>query len=79
MEEYDRALKEVEEAIKVLPKPETYTKQLRALEGYASNNPKAVRRPLPSGLHYLVLGSVPEAVKQLKEFETPVPKDPLVR
>jgi tetratricopeptide (TPR) repeat protein len=123
MEEYDRALKEVEEAIKLLPKdatlhefralvlfaqkkykdaasgiyavlavgpgwnwetmsglyakPETYTKQLRALEAYARDNPKAADARFLLAYQYLVLGSVPDAVKQLKEFETLVPKDQL--
>jgi tetratricopeptide (TPR) repeat protein len=123
MEEYDRALKEVEEAIKLLPKdatlhefralvlfaqkkfqdaaagiyavlavgpgwnwetmsglyakPETYTKQLRALEAYARDNPKAADARFLLAYHYLVLNSVAEAVKQLKEFEKLVPKDQL--
>jgi tetratricopeptide (TPR) repeat protein len=124
MQDYHAALKEVEEAIKLLPKdttlhefralvlfaqkkykeaaagiyavltvgpgwnwetlsglyakPETYTKQLRALEAYVRQNPKAADGRFLLGYHYLVLGSVPEAVKQLKEFETLVPKDQLV-
>jgi hypothetical protein len=125
MEEYDKALKEVEEATKLLPKdatlhefralvlfaqkkykdaasgiyavlavgpgwnwetmsglyakPETYTKQLRALEAYSRDNPKAADARFLLAYQYLVLGSVPDAVKQLKEFETLVPKDQLAR
>jgi tetratricopeptide (TPR) repeat protein len=123
LEEYDRALREVEEAIKFLPKdttlhefralvlfaqkkykdaaagfyavlsvgpgwnwetlsglyakPETYTKQLRALEAYVHDHAKAADGRFLLAYHYLVLGSVPEAVKQLKEFERLVPKDQL--
>jgi tetratricopeptide (TPR) repeat protein len=58
-------------------KPETYTKQLRALEAYARDNPKAADARFLLAYQYLVLGSVPDAVKQLKEFETLVPKDQL--
>jgi predicted Zn-dependent protease len=122
-EEYDRALKDVEEAIKLLPKdatlhefralvlfaqgkfqdaaagiyavlavgpgwnwdtmsalyakPETYTRQLRALESYARENPKAADCHFLLAYHYLVLGSVPDAVKQFQEFEKLVPTDQL--
>ena len=122
-EQYDRALKEVEEAIKVLPKdttlhefralvlfaqgkykeaasgiyavlavgpgwnwetmsglyanPDTYTKQLRALEAYVRQNLNAADGRFLLAYHYLVLNSIPQAVTELKEFEKLVPKDQL--
>jgi tetratricopeptide (TPR) repeat protein len=57
--------------------PDTYTKQLRTLETYARNNPQASDAHFLLAYHYLVLGSVPEAVTQLKEFEKLVPSDQL--
>jgi predicted Zn-dependent protease len=123
MQDYRAAQKEVEEAIKVLPKdttlhefrslvlfaqgkykdaaagiyavlavgpgwkwetlsglyakPETYTKQLRALEAYVRDDPKSADGRFLLAYQYLVLGSVAEAVKQLKEFERLVPSDQL--
>jgi tetratricopeptide (TPR) repeat protein len=123
-EDYDRALKEVEQAIELLPKdttlhefralvlfaqgkykdaaagiyavlavgpgwnwqtlsglyanPDTYTKQLRALESYVRNNPQATDGHFLLAYQYLVIGSVPEAVTQLKDFEKLVPTDQLV-
>jgi tetratricopeptide (TPR) repeat protein len=122
-EEYDRALTEVDEAIKLLPKDatlhefralvlfaqkkykdaaagiyavlavgpgwnwetmsglyakrETYTKQLRALEAYTRDNPSAPDGHFLLAYQYLVLGSVPAATTQLKEFEKEVPSDQL--
>jgi tetratricopeptide (TPR) repeat protein len=122
-EQYDRALKEVEEAIKILPKdttlhefrslvlfaqgkykdaasgiyavlavgpgwnwetmsglyanPDTYTKQLRALEAYVRQNLNAADGRFLLAYHYLVLNSIPQAVMELKEFEKLVPKDQL--
>jgi tetratricopeptide (TPR) repeat protein len=123
-EDYGRALKEVEQAIELLPKdttlhefralvlfaqgkykdaaagiyavlavgpgwnwqtmsglyanPDTYTKQLRALEAYVRNNPQAADGHFLLAYHYLVIGSVPEAITQLKDFEKLVPTDELV-
>jgi tetratricopeptide (TPR) repeat protein len=123
-EEYDRALKEVEEAIKLLPKdatlhefralvlfaqqkykeaasgiyavlavgpgwnwatlsglygkPATYTKQLRAVEAYVRDNPTSPDGRFLLAYHYLTLGSVPDAIKELKEFEKLAPKDELI-
>jgi tetratricopeptide (TPR) repeat protein len=122
-EDYDRALKEVEQAIEVLPKdttlhefralvlfaqgkykdaaagiyavlavgpgwnwqtlsslyanPDTYTRQLRALEAYVRNNPQASDGHFLLAYQYLVIGSVPDAVTQLKDFEKLVPTDQL--
>jgi tetratricopeptide (TPR) repeat protein len=122
-EQYDRALKEVEEAIRVLPKdttlhefralvlfaqgkykdaasgiyavlavgpgwnwetmsglyanPDTYTKQLRALESYVRQNLNAADGRFLLAYHYLVLNSISQAVTELKEFEKLVPKDQL--
>jgi Tetratricopeptide repeat len=123
-EQYDTALKEVEQAIEVLPKdttlhefralvlfaqgkykdaaagiyavlavgpgwnwqtlsglyanPDTYTKQLRALESYVRNNTQAPDGHFLLAYHYLVIGSVTDAVTQLKDFEKLVPTDQLV-
>jgi predicted Zn-dependent protease len=122
-EQYERALKEIEEAIRVLPKdttlhefralvlfaqgkykeaasgiyavlavgpgwnwetmsglyanPDTYTKQLRALEAYVRQNPNAADGRFLLAYHYLCLNSIPQAVTELKEFEKLVPKDQL--
>jgi predicted Zn-dependent protease len=57
--------------------PDTYTKQLRALESYVRQNPGAADGRFLLAYHYLVLNSVPDAVKELKEFEKLVPKDQL--
>jgi hypothetical protein len=123
LKNYDTALMEVEEAIKLLPKdatlhefralvlfsqnkykeaaagvyavlavgpgwnwatlsglyanPDNYTKQLRDLEAYARNNPTVAEAHFLLAYHYLVIESVPEAVKQLKRFEKLVPSDQL--
>jgi tetratricopeptide (TPR) repeat protein len=58
-------------------KPETYTKQLRGLESYVRENLKAADGRFLLAYQYLVLGNVPEAVKQLQEFEKVVPSDEL--
>jgi tetratricopeptide (TPR) repeat protein len=122
-EQYDKALNDVEEAIKLLPKdttlhefralvlfaqgkykeaaagiyavlavgpgwnwetmsglygnPDTYTKQLRALESYVRQNLNAADGRFLLAYHYLVLNSIPQAVTELKEFEKLVPKDEL--
>jgi tetratricopeptide (TPR) repeat protein len=57
--------------------PDTYTKQLRALEAYAKENPKAAYANFLLAYHYLVLGSKDDAVKQLKRVVELEPKDKL--
>jgi len=57
--------------------PDTYTKQLRALEAYVRNNSQAADGHFLLAYHYLVIGSVPEAINQLKDFEKLVPTDQL--
>jgi predicted Zn-dependent protease len=58
-------------------KPDTYTKQLRALESYMRENPKAPDGHFLLAYQYLVLGAVPDGVKQLHQFENLVPSDQL--
>jgi tetratricopeptide (TPR) repeat protein len=57
--------------------PEVYTKQLRALEDYTHKHSDASEAHFLLAYHYLVLKYVPQAVKQLNEFEKLVPKDKL--
>jgi tetratricopeptide (TPR) repeat protein len=122
-EDYERARKEIEQAIELLPKdatlhefralvlfaqgkyrdaaagiyavlavgpgwnwqtmsslyanPDTYTKQLRALETYVRSNAQASDGHFLLAYHYLVIGSVPDAITQLKDFQKLVPTDQL--
>jgi tetratricopeptide (TPR) repeat protein len=57
--------------------PDTYTKQLRALETYTGEHPDAAYARFLQAYHYLVLGSKDAAVKQLKEVVRLQPKDQL--
>jgi predicted Zn-dependent protease len=57
--------------------PETYTRQLRALEEYSRKHPDASDAHFLLAYQYLVLNHVPQALKQLDEFEKLVPKDKL--
>jgi tetratricopeptide (TPR) repeat protein len=59
------------------PNTDTYTKQLRALETYSHDNPKAAYAHFLRAYHYLVLGNKDAAVKQLKEVVELQPKDKL--
>jgi predicted TPR repeat methyltransferase len=59
------------------PNVDTYTKQLRALEAYAKDNPKAAYANFLLAYHYLVLGSKDAAVQQLKRVVELEPKDKL--
>jgi tetratricopeptide (TPR) repeat protein len=59
------------------PNPETYTKQLRALEDYSHKHPEASDAHFLLAYQYLVLNHVPAAVKQLDQFEKLVPQDKL--
>jgi tetratricopeptide (TPR) repeat protein len=56
---------------------DTYTKQLRALEAYVRDNPNASDGRFLVAYQYLVMGAVPNAVRQLQEFEKIVPGDQL--
>jgi tetratricopeptide (TPR) repeat protein len=58
-------------------KPDTYTKQLRELETYSKDNPKAAFANFLLAYQYLVLGSKHAAVQQLKRVAELQPKDKL--
>jgi hypothetical protein len=60
------------------PESELYTNQLRALEDFVHKHPDASEGHFLLAYHYLVLNHVPQAIKQLDEFEKIVPKDKLV-
>ena len=57
--------------------PDTYTKQLRALEEYAAKNPNSPEAHFVLAYHYLVLGSLEEAAKQFREVVRLQPEDKL--
>jgi tetratricopeptide (TPR) repeat protein len=57
--------------------PETYTQQLRALEGYCSQNPQSAAGRFVLGYHYLTEGHADAAVQQFKIVATLQPKDKL--
>jgi tetratricopeptide (TPR) repeat protein len=59
------------------PNPDTYTKQLRALEKYTSEHPEEAYAHFLQAYHYLVLGSKDAAVQQLKEVVKLQPEDKL--
>jgi tetratricopeptide (TPR) repeat protein len=59
--------------------PETYTQQLRALEAYARDNPKASAAHFLLAYHYLVLNHPADAVKQLQEVVKLSPNDQLAK
>jgi tetratricopeptide (TPR) repeat protein len=56
---------------------ETYQTQLRGLEAYVRENPKASDGRFLLAYHYLVLGYTEQAVKQLEYFSELVPSDKL--
>ncbi len=57
--------------------PETYTQQLRALEGYCSQNRQSAAGRFVLAYHYLTEGHADAAVGQLKVVATLQPKDQL--
>jgi tetratricopeptide (TPR) repeat protein len=57
------------------PDADTYTKQLRALEDYQKQNPKSADASFLLAYHYLTLGSVDAAIKQLQHCVELQPKD----
>ena len=57
--------------------PETFTRQLRALEKFARENPKASEGHFLLAYEYLVMNYVPQALTQLQQFEALVPEDKL--
>jgi hypothetical protein len=66
------------ETIKTLyPDKEVYTKQLRALEAYARENPKAADARFVLAYHYLALDHKDAAVKMFQKVTELLPKDEL--
>ena len=59
------------------PDEDTYTRQLRALEGQVKKAPDAADARFVLAYQYLVLGAKDEAVKQLKEVVRVQPQDRL--
>jgi tetratricopeptide (TPR) repeat protein len=59
------------------PDTDTYQSQLRALEAYVRENPKASDGRFLLSYHYLVLGYTEQAVRQLESFSRLVPGDKL--
>jgi hypothetical protein len=59
------------------PDVNVYTAQLRALEEFKKNNPKASEASLLLAYHYLVLDHKDEAVKQFEKVLELMPKDKL--
>ena len=59
------------------PDVETYTSQLRALEGYVRSNPDSAQARFVLAYQYLAQGHDPEAVTQLKEVVRLQPSDKL--
>jgi tetratricopeptide (TPR) repeat protein len=57
--------------------PETYTQQLRALEGNCSQNPQSASGRFVLAYHYLTQGHADAAVRQLQIVTTLQPKDHL--
>ncbi len=56
---------------------DTYTKQLRALEKYSSDNPQSVEGHFLLGYHYLMTGYTKPALKELQEVVKLAPSDKL--
>jgi uncharacterized protein (TIGR03066 family) len=61
------------------PNVDVYTKQLRALEDYVKQNPKATDAMFVLAYHYLTTGNKDEATKQLRELQKSMPQDKLVQ
>lgn len=61
------------------PNVEVYTQQLRALEAYLRQNPKAADARFVLAYQYLTAGSKDAAVVQLKTLFEQNPKDPLTK
>jgi tetratricopeptide (TPR) repeat protein len=57
--------------------PETYTQQLRALEGYCGQNTQSAAARFVLGYHYLTQGNAEAAVRQFKIVANLQPKDQL--
>jgi tetratricopeptide (TPR) repeat protein len=55
----------------------TYTQQLRALEAYQKANPKSAEASFVLAYHYLVLGHLEYAIRQLDNVVTIVPESHL--
>jgi len=63
--------------IGLYPDTETYTRQLRALEAYGSQNPKSAQARFVLAYHYLTAGHAAEAIGQLKDVVALQPRDRL--
>ena len=59
------------------PDVETYTRQLRALEGYVRENPDSAQGRFVLAYHYLTEGHDPQAIDQLKVVVKLQPGDTL--
>jgi len=59
------------------PDPEVYTRQLRELERYTRENPRAADGHFLLAYHYLVLGYQDQAIHQLEEVVRLQPDDKL--
>ena len=57
------------------PDIDTYTKQMRALENYVGDNPKAPDGHFLLAYHYLTLGHADHAAKELQQVQKLVPND----
>lgn len=64
--------------IELYPDPDTYTKQLRALEDFAKANPKSSDAHFLLGYHYLTATHAPEAAKEFKLALEQLPNDKLL-
>ena len=56
---------------------DTYTAQLRALEGFVRDKPKAAEGHFLLGYHYIVIGSTDAAKQELAKAVAETPKDQL--
>jgi tetratricopeptide (TPR) repeat protein len=61
------------------PNVDTYTKQLRALETYATQHPQATDARFVLAYHYLTCGSTDAATTVLKDLYKQTPQDNLVK
>jgi len=60
------------------PGTEVYTRQLRALEGFAEANPNSPDAHFLLGYHYLTCNHAEDALQQFKQAQTELPNDKLL-